>query len=57
MKKTKKEYELYLNRFGEECPQINDKGKQIKHYGTWLRKNDPTMFNLEYRTWTFEYKE
>ena len=51
MKLTKQEYELYLNRFGAECPQNDTNGNPIKNYGGWLRRNDPILFGLSYNEW------
>ena len=54
MKLTKKEFELYMNRFGGECPQVDYEGKLIKNYGSWMRNNDSTLFDVSYREWVNE---
>jgi hypothetical protein len=44
-------YERYLNEYGLDEPQYNRRGTPIKHYGTWLRRNDPVAFNVGYNEW------
>ena len=54
--KSRKKFEEWLNK--SECPEhehpIND-GRvpwgMEKIYGTWLRKNDPVMFEKMFRDW------
>jgi hypothetical protein len=54
MKKTKRDFEIYLN--GIDIPEHDKKsnGGRIKdsaYYGTWLRKNDPIAFEVGFREW------
>jgi hypothetical protein len=56
LKKTRKEYEEYLNEVGiPEHEQTENEGRvpipyEYK-YGTWLRKHDPIAFNVGYNEW------
>ena len=48
---TKKEYEEYLNEVETPEDDLKSNGGRIpdtSKYGTWLRKNDPIMFNVGY---------
>lgn len=53
IKKSKSEYEEYLNEMGTPTSDHPDYGgrvprSMVKKYGTWLRKNDPTAFSVGY---------
>lgn len=55
MKKTKKEYENYLNEIGlsldEDYFIIGGKKRKSGKYGTMLRKHDPIAFEVGYNDW------
>ena len=59
MKKTKKEYEKYLNEIGlslDEDHFIIGGKKRNGKYGTMLRKHDPIAFEVGFRDWEREQK-
>lgn len=59
MKKTKKEYEKYLNEIGlslDEDHFIIGGKKRKGKYGTMLRKHDPIAFSVGYNDWRREQK-
>lgn len=54
MKKTKKDYEEYLNEIGIPEDDKRSNGGRIpdnSNYGTWLRKNDPIAFQVGFNEW------
>lgn len=49
--KFRKDYEEYLNEIGTSRDDLYSYGGRIPDrckYGTWLRKNDPIAFNVEF---------
>lgn len=57
MKKTKKEYENYLNEIGlslDEDRFIIGGKKRNGKYGAMLRKHDPIAFSVGYNDWRRE---
>jgi hypothetical protein len=60
MRLTKKAYEIYLNELGVPRDEKWSNGGRIKNsikkYGTWLRNNDPVMFNVGYNEWKIDQK-
>ena len=57
MKKTKKNYETYLNELGYEgTEQMIIGGKmRLGKFGTMTRKHDPIAFEVGYREWSMGY--
>jgi len=56
-KLTKKAYEELLNdRYGVDLQRWGDGhyGASTRPYGTYLRNQDPDMFNMEYEQWLAE---
>lgn len=54
MKKTKSNYELYLNEIGTPEDDKKSNGGRVPdyaNYGVWLRKNDPIAFQVGFREW------
>lgn len=54
MKKTKTNYEKYLNEIGTPEDDKKSSGGRIPdyaNYGGWVRKNDPIGFQVEYQEW------
>ena len=52
--KTKLAYEEYLNEMGIPEDDKRSNGGRIPDkckYGTWVRKNDSTMFEVGFREW------
>lgn len=48
---TKKDYEEWLNELGIPDHDLKSMGGRIPddaNYGTWLRRNDPTAFEVGY---------
>jgi hypothetical protein len=54
MKKTKHNYEKYLNEMGTPEDEKRSNGGRVPdcaNYGGWLRINDPIAFNVGYQEW------
>lgn len=54
MKKTKSNYEKYLNEIGTPEDDKKSNGGRIpdrSNYGVWVRKNDPIAFEVGFREW------
>lgn len=57
MKKTKKNYEEYLNGLGYEDTEKMIIGGKMRRgkFGTMMRKHDPIAFEVGYREWSSEF--
>jgi antirestriction protein len=58
IKKNKGDYEKYLNELGTPRTDHPDHGGRVSRsmvnkYGTWLRKNDPTAFDVGYNEYVY----
>lgn len=54
MKKTKSNYEKFLNEIGVPEDDKRSNGGRVPdyaNYGKWLRKNDPIAFEVGFREW------
>ena len=54
MSKTRKDYEEWLNELGIPDDDLKSEGGRIPDrakYGSWIRRNDPILFNVGYREW------
>ena len=54
MSKTRKDYEEWLNVLGIPDDDLKSEGGRIPDrakYGSWIRRNDPILFNVGYREW------
>jgi len=54
MKKSKKDYENFLNELGIPNSDLISNGGRIRDgskYGSWLRRNDSIAFEVGYREW------
>lgn len=64
LKKTKQNYEAWLNELGVPDDDKKTLGGRIPDYakyGSWLRRNDPIAFEVGYNDWkkemeTYEYR-
>lgn len=60
MFRKKTDFEEYLNEMGCPTHENSDYGgrvssKMISKYGTWLRRHDPTAFEVGFNEWKLEY--
>ena len=54
MKKTRHNYEVYLDELGVPEHDKKSNGGRISdyaNYGAWLRRNDPIAFECGYSDW------
>jgi hypothetical protein len=54
---SRSEYEAYLNDFPVPDHDLRSNGGRIPDhakYGSWLRKNDPVAFDVEYQEYCRE---
>jgi len=59
IEKTEDEYEEYLNELGTPSADLESEGGRIPDsmpYGTWMRKNDQTAWNVGYQDWSRDDK-
>lgn len=52
--KTKKSYELWLNRYAVPNDDKKSNGGRVPDdakYGSWLRRNDPIAFEVGFNDW------
>jgi hypothetical protein len=59
MKYTRKDFEEYLNELGTPAHDHPEHGgrvspKMVDRYGSWLRSNDPTAFQVGYNEWVVD---
>lgn len=57
---SKKDFEEHLNELGCPTHENPDYGgrvssKMVGKYGTWLRRHDPTAFEVGFNEWKLEY--